>query len=221
MSTLECLEKETGPQPEYAVIWMHGLGADGYDFLPIVPELLASGMPATRFVFPHAPIRPISINQGMAMRAWYDIQTVDLVRREDESGIRESAISIEALIEREHARGIARGHIVLAGFSQGCAMALFTGLRQVEPLAGIIGLSGYLPLADTTVAERHIGNDETPIFLGHGTMDPVVVPARGQDTRDLLVDLGYRPQWHTYPMAHAVCPQEIADLRAFLGAILR
>lgn len=221
MNTLECLEKETGPEPEYAVIWMHGLGADGYDFLPLVPELLASGMPATRFIFPHAPIRPISINQGMAMRAWYDIQTFDLVRREDASGIRESAQSIDALIEREHARGIARGHIVLAGFSQGCAMALFTGLRQAEPLAGIIGLSGYLPLADTTAAERQVGHEDTPIFLGHGTMDPVVVPARGQDTRDMLVDLGYQPQWHTYPMAHAVCPQEIADLRAFLGAILR
>lgn len=221
MTTLECLEKETGPQPQYAVIWMHGLGADGYDFLPIVPELLASGMPATRFVFPHAPIRPISINQGMAMRAWYDIHTFDLVRREDGEGIRESAQSIETLIEREYTRGIPQGNIVLAGFSQGCAMALFTGLRHAGPLAGIIGLSGYLPLADTAADERHAGNEGTPIFLGHGTMDPVVVPTRGQDTRDLLVDLGYQPQWHTYPMAHAVCPQEIADLRAFLGSILR
>lgn len=220
MAILDAVERETGAQPHHAVIWMHGLGADGNDFSPIVPEVLGPGMPACRFVFPHAPVRPISINQGMAMRAWYDIFSFDLVSRQDADGIRASHQAIEALVEREHARGVPYENIVLAGFSQGCAMALHTGIRLDKPLAGIIGLSGYLPLADTAAAEHHRANLDTPIFLGHGTMDPVVALARGQAARESLLALGYRPQWRDYPMQHAVCPQEIADIRAFLGQVL-
>lgn len=220
MTTLECLERETGAQPTHAIIWMHGLGADGNDFFPIVPELLGAGMPACRFVFPHAPVRPISINQGLPMRAWYDIFAIDLVSREDADGVRASQGAIEALIEREYQRGIPYENIVLAGFSQGCAMALYTGIRLDKSLAGMIGLSGYLPLADSTAHEHQPANLDTPIFLGHGTMDPVVALGRGTATRDLLTSLGYRPQWHDYPMLHAVCPQEIADIRAFLSQVL-
>ncbi|MBV6272444.1 carboxylesterase [Alcaligenaceae bacterium CGII-47] len=220
MTTLECLERETGPQPTHAIIWMHGLGADGNDFFPIVPELLGAGMPACRFVFPHAPVRPVSINQGMPMRAWYDIFAMDLVSREDADGVRTSQEAIKALIEREHLRGIPYSNIVLAGFSQGCAMALYTGVRLDKALAGIIGLSGYLPLMDTTAQEYTPANLATPIFLGHGTMDPVVALGRGQAARDTLLTLGYQPQWHAYPMMHAVCPQEIADIRAFLKTVL-
>lgn len=220
MTTLECLERETGPEATHAIIWMHGLGADGNDFFPIVPELMGAGLPACRFVFPHAPVRPVSINQGMPMRAWYDIFAFDLVSREDADGIRASETAIQALIEREHQRGIPYENIVLAGFSQGCAMALHTGIRQDKPLAGIIGLSGYLPLADSVTDEHHPASLDTPIFLGHGTMDPVVVPSRGEAARDTLTALGYQPQWHTYLMPHAVCPQEIADIRTFLGQVL-
>lgn len=217
MTMLECLERETGSQATHTVIWMHGLGADGNDFFPIVPELLGADMPACRFVFPHAPVRPISINQGMPMRAWYDIFAFDLVSREDADGIRASQGSIQALIEREYQRGIPHENIVLAGFSQGCAMALHTGIRLDKPLAGIIGLSGYLPLTDSVGIEHHPANLDTPIFLGHGTMDPVVSLSRGEAARDTLTSLGYQAQWHTYPMQHAVCPQEIADIRVFLS----
>lgn len=221
MTILDYVERETGPRPSHAVIWMHGLGADGNDFFPIVPELLGAGMPACRFIFPHAPVRPISINQGLPMRAWYDIFAFDLVSREDAEGIRASQGAIEALIEREHVRGIPYENIVLAGFSQGCAMALHTGVRLDKRLAGIIGLSGYLPLPDATTQEHSPANLDTPIFLGHGTMDPVVALARGQAARDALLALGYQPQWHTYAMPHTVCPQEIADIRAFLSKVLR
>lgn len=220
MTVLDHIERETGPRPSHAIIWMHGLGADGNDFFPIVPELLGAGMPACRFVFPHAPVRPISINQGLPMRAWYDVFAFDLVSREDEDGIRTSQGAIEALIEREHERGIPYENIVLAGFSQGCAMALHTGVRLDKRLAGIIGLSGYLPLTDTAPQEHSPANLDTPIFLGHGTMDPVVALARGQAARDALLALGHQPQWHTYSMPHAVCPQEIADIRSFLTQVL-
>lgn len=220
MTMLECLERETGPHPTHAIIWMHGLGADGHDFFPIASELLGTGMPACRFIFPHAPVRPVSINQGMPMRAWYDIFATDLVSREDADGIRASQGAIEALIEREHLRAIPYENIVLAGFSQGCAMALYTGIRLDKSLAGIIGLSGYLPLIDTAAEEHSSANLGTPIFLGHGTMDPVVAFTRGLTTRDTLLTLGYQPQWHAYPMMHAVCPQEIADIRAFLAQVL-
>ncbi len=217
---LECIEIETGPNPERAVIWLHGLGADGNDFAPLVPELKLQDLPAIRFVFPHAPVRPVSINQGMPMRAWYDILTVDLVRREDEAGLRDSQLAVQALIEREISRGILPEHIVLAGFSQGCAMALQTGLRQDRRLAGLVCLSGYLPLADQTAAERTEANQHTPVFMAHGVMDPVVALARAQASHQILSQLGYDVQWHTYPMPHSVCLEEINDIAAFLRRVL-
>jgi phospholipase/carboxylesterase len=217
---LDCIEIETGPNPTHSVIWMHGLGADGNDFVPIAPELGLSGTPAVRFVFPNAPVSPVTINGGMAMRSWYDILVMDLVRREDGPGIRQSEIAINALIDRENARGIPRSRIVLAGFSQGCAMALHTGLRQKEPLAGVLGLSGYLPLSDMFQAERSATSKNVPIFLAHGTHDPVVAPARALAAKQVLEELGYAVQWHTYPMTHSVCAQEIADIGAFLRTVL-
>ena len=220
-SLLECVEIETGPNPTRAVVWLHGLGADGNDFAPLVPELNLNGLPAIRFVFPHAPIRPVTINNGMAMRAWYDIFAPDLVRREDEPGLRASQQAVEALIARENERGIPSQHIVLAGFSQGCAMTLQTGLRHDQKLAGLMGLSGYLPLASTAAAERSPANQDTPVFLAHGVMDPVVVPSRAEATRQALQDMGYSVDWHTYNMPHSVCLEEINDISAFLQTTLR
>ena len=217
---LDCLETETGPQPQRSVIWLHGLGADANDFFPIVPELDLGGLPPVRFVFPNAPVRPVTINMGMPMRAWYDILGTDLIRREDEAGLRESQAAVEALIEREIARGTPAERIVLAGFSQGCAMTLQAGLRQPRRLAGLMGLSGYLPLAAVTEAERHPANQDTPIFLAHGTQDPVVILPRAEASRDLLVSLGYQVEWHTYPMPHSVHPAEIADIGRFLQQVL-
>lgn len=219
---LECIEQETGPNPQRAVIWLHGLGADGHDFAPIVPELDLRGVPATRFVFPHAPVQPVTINGGMAMRAWYDIIATDvgIGRREDENGIRASEAMVRALIARENERGIDSRHIVLAGFSQGCAMTLHTGLRYEQPLAGLMALSGYLPLADTLAAQRHASNNATPIFMAHGTHDPMIAVDRAQASCTALQQLGYEVSWHTYPMAHAVCPQEIADIGGFLRQVL-
>lgn len=214
------IEIESAPQPTSAVIWLHGLGADGNDFAGLVPELDLSACPPIRFVFPHAPSLPVTINGGYVMPAWYDIRGTDLVSRQDDAGIRHSASAIEALIEFEAARGIPFENIVLAGFSQGCAMALHTGLRFKHRLAGIMALSGYLPLADTFPAERHHANAPTPIFMAHGSMDPVVVPARGEASRDLLRGLGYQVQWHTYPMQHSVDPREIADIATFLARVL-
>uniref|UniRef100_UPI00334182C6 alpha/beta hydrolase n=1 Tax=Castellaniella defragrans TaxID=75697 RepID=UPI00334182C6 len=217
---LDRIEHETGPDPRHAVIWMHGLGADGSDFLPIVPELDGPDMPPVRYVFPHAPVRPVTINQGIPMRAWYDIMAFDPDAREDIDGIRASRQAIMDLVFREIERGIPSTAIVLAGFSQGCAMALYTGLRMDQPLAGIIGLSGYLPLRNTTAAEHHPANAAVPLFMAHGTLDPVVDLSRGEASRDILRDLGYAPEWHTYPMQHAVHPREIADIRDFLARIL-
>src|SRR5699024_28050 len=179
-TTLECIEIETQEKPEYAIIWLHGLGADGNDFVPVIPELQPDQLPAIRFLFPHAPTRPVTVNNGMRMRAWYDIFTTDLDRREDEGGIRESESDIRSLIARENIRGIPTQNIILAGFSQGCAMTLHTGLRLDEPLAGMIALSGYLPLQDKFPTERKSANDNTPIFMGHGNMDPVVAISRGE-----------------------------------------
>lgn len=220
LNTLECIEIETGENPQRAVIWLHGLGADGNDFVPVVPELRLQDFPAIRFVFPHAPVQPVTINNGMSMRAWYDIFTPDLHRREDETGLRKSEAAVRALIAQENVRGIPTENIVLAGFSQGCAMTLQTGLRLDEKLAGLIGLSGYLPLADKIDAERHPANQSTPIFLGHGTMDPVVAIERGEATHDLLQNLGYPVSWQTYPMPHSVCLEEINDVAAFLREVL-
>ncbi|MFM2037051.1 MAG: hypothetical protein RL459_2316 [Pseudomonadota bacterium] len=211
---------ESAPNPTAAVIWLHGLGADGHDFAAIVPQLNLNGCRPIRFIFPHAPSMPVTINGGYVMPAWYDIMVADLVRREDAAGIRQSALAIEALIAQEVARGIAPEHIVLAGFSQGCAMALHTGLRHGQTLAGIMALSGYLPLADSLASERNAANQSTPIFMAHGTADPVVVIGRAEASRDVLATLGHAVQWHTYPMPHSVHPREVADISAFLQAVL-
>lgn len=217
---LPAIEHETAASPRYSVIWLHGLGADGHDFAPIVPELVAADWPALRFVFPHAPVRPVTVNGGMPMRAWYDIVGFDLLAQQDETGIRASIAATEALIARENARGVPDERIFLAGFSQGGAIALAAGLRHASRLAGIVALSTYLPIADTLAAERSAANAAVPIFQAHGNFDPVVVPPRGSASRDLLQGLGYRVDWHSYPMAHAVCAEEIADLRRWLGARL-
>lgn len=217
---LERLEIETGAHPTAAVIWLHGLGADGHDFAPLVPQLDLQDCPPIRFVFPHAPSLPVTINNGYVMPAWYDILGTDLVRREDEAGIRQSALAIERLIAHELARGITPENIVLAGFSQGCAMVLHTGLRHSARLAGIVALSGYLPLADQLAMERHSANQQTPIFMAHGTADPVVPLSRAQASQQALAGLGQPVQWQTYPMPHSLHPQEIADISAFLRAVL-
>lgn len=221
MSLLETIDNETGPNPEAAVIVLHGLGADGNDFVPVARELDLAAAGAVRFVFPHAPVIPVTINGGHSMRAWYDIRAADLVQREDEAGLRKSLEQVEALIAREKSRGVPADRIVLAGFSQGCAMALLTGLRHAERLGGIVGMSGYLPLAATTAAERHAANELTPIFLAHGRSDPVVPMARAIASRDALAALGYPVQWHDYPMGHSVCMEEIADLNVWLLDRLR
>ena len=218
---LETLEGATGDNPVATVIVLHGLGADGSDFVPVCEALDLSAVGPVRFVFPHAPVRPVTINGGYRMRAWYDILGADLQRREDEAGLRESAQAIAALIDRERERGIAPGRIVLAGFSQGCAMTLMTGLRYPERLAGLVGMSGYLPLAATTAAERSAANRDVPVFLAHGSEDEIVAPTRGQASREALVALGHTVEWHEYPMGHSVCPQEIADLNRWLLAALR
>ncbi|MBV9620702.1 MAG: dienelactone hydrolase family protein, partial [Gammaproteobacteria bacterium] len=214
------VEIETGPQPQAAVIWLHGLGADGHDFEPIVPELARSGLPPLRFVFPHAPVRPVTLNGGYAMRAWYDIIAIDRRTREDEPGIRASQALVEQLIGRENARGIRSERIVLAGFSQGGAMALFAGLRHARPLAGIIGLSCYLLLGDRLLPEREAANAHTPIFLAHGTQDPVVLPFLGDEAHRALAAAGHEVEWHAYPMPHSVSPQEVADLAGWLRRVL-
>jgi phospholipase/carboxylesterase len=214
---LPAVEHETAADPAYSVVWLHGLGADGHDFAPIVPELVAPEWPALRFVFPHAPVRPVTVNGGMPMRAWYDIADFDLHARQDEAGMRASVAAAEALIARENARGVPDERIVLAGFSQGGAIALAAGLRHPRRLAGIVALSTYLVLGDSLEAERSAANATTPIFQAHGTFDPVVAPPRGAAAHERLEALGYAVDWHTYPMAHAVCAQEIGDLRHWLG----
>jgi len=214
------IELESAPNPTAAVIWLHGLGADGNDFASLAPELNLEGCPAIRFVFPHAPSIPVTLNGGYVMPAWYDIHGLNLVDRQDAAGIQKSERNIVALIEHEVARGIPYERIVLAGFSQGCAMVLHTGLRLPHRLAGIVALSGYLPLADRFPSERQAANAQTPIFLAHGTQDPVVAFARGEDSRNVLAALGHPVQWHAYPMQHAVHPREIDDIAAFLKQVL-
>jgi phospholipase/carboxylesterase len=220
MTALETIEIETGPQPTATIIVLHGLGADGNDFVPFASELQLQAVGPVRFVFPNAPVMPVTINNGYRMPAWYDIFAPDLVRREDEAGLRRSMAAVEAVLANEKARGIAAHRIVLAGFSQGCAMALMTGVRHKERLAGIVGMSGYLPLAATTAAERSQANAATPVFLAHGRQDPVVVMERGQASREALQQLGYPVEWHDYPMAHSVCAQEVADLNGWLLRVL-
>ena len=220
MPPLETIEVETAPAPRASIIWLHGLGADGHDFEPIVPELELPETLAVRFVFPHAPTRPVTINGGMVMRAWYDVVAAGGDRRESEPGVRESARSIEALIDRERERGIDDGSIVLAGFSQGGAMALHVGLRHPQRLAGIMALSCFLPLADAVAAEAAAANRETSIFMAHGTHDPLIPLARGRRAYDLLTGLGYRTAWHEYGMPHSVCAEEVADISTWLRQVL-
>ena len=217
---LETLEVETAPSPRAAVIWMHGLGADGYDFVDVPPMLRLPESLAVRFVFPHAPMQPVTINGGMVMRSWYDIRPDGGGRREDEPGLRQSQRQVEALIARENARGVPASRIVLAGFSQGGAMALQTGLRHPERLAGIMALSCYLPLADLLPTEASAANRDVPIFLAHGTQDPLIPLARAQRSYEILTGLGYRVEWHDYPMPHSVCDAEIRDIGAWLARIL-
>jgi phospholipase/carboxylesterase len=218
--SLETLEFETAPTPRATIIVLHGLGADGNDFVPICDELDLAPVGPLRFVFPHAPIRPVTINGGYRMRAWYDVLGTDIARREDEAGLREAQAEVAALIEREGERGVPASRVVLMGFSQGCAVALLTGLRHGERLAGLACLSGYLPLADSTATERSDANALVPIFMAHGHHDPVIPIARATASRDALVALGYTVQWHAYPMQHAVSPQEISDLNRFLLQVL-
>lgn len=218
--TLQTIEIETGPNPVASIVLMHGLGADGNDFVPICKQLVLTAIGPVRFVFPNAPVIPVTINGGYRMPAWYDILNTDLVRREDESGLRKSQTAIQSVLEREKSRGIPASRTVIAGFSQGCAMALMTGLRHSERLAGIVGLSGYLPLADKTAAERNAANTQTPIFMAHGRHDPVVQLPRAIASRNALQALGYKVQWTDYAMEHSVCPEEIADLNQWLLKVL-
>ncbi|MFT5591402.1 MAG: phospholipase/carboxylesterase [Bradyrhizobium sp.] len=220
-SLLDCIVLDTAPNPTAAVIWLHGLGADGNDFAPVVRELDLSGCPAIRFVFPHAPTMPVTVNNGYVMRSWYDILGTDLVRREDEDGLRKSQVAIEQLIAHHIASGIPASRIVLAGFSQGCAMTLQTGLRHPEQLAGLLCLSGYVPLNAKLARERHPANQHTPVFLAHGESDPVIPIARAEQSRDLLLSLGYAVEWHNYPMQHSLCPQEINAIGAWFRKTLR
>ena len=218
--TLEVINVETAPNPTASIIILHGLGADGNDFVPVAHELDLTQVGPVRFVFPHGPTRPVTINGGHVMRAWYDILGTDIARREDEAGLRASQALVEALIAQERARGIPASRIVLGGFSQGCAMTLMAGLRHSERLAGLLGMSGYLPLADTTAAERSAANAGVPIFLAHGRSDPVIALARATASRDALQALGYAVEWHDYPMPHSVCAQEIADINRWLLKVL-
>ncbi|HVS24299.1 MAG TPA: alpha/beta fold hydrolase [Gammaproteobacteria bacterium] len=216
---LETVETATGRgTPALAVIWLHGLGADGHDFEPIVPELRLRI--AARFVFPHAPVRPVTINGGMPMRAWYDIVGFDAAA-EDAAGIRASAAAVAWLVDRELGRGTDAERIVLAGFSQGGAIALQLALREPRRLAGVVALSTYLPLAATLAMEKSAANSATPIFMAHGSEDPVIPLARADASRRVLEREGYAVDWHVYPMEHAVCAPEILAIGAWLEALAR
>lgn len=217
---LNTLDYQTGDSPKSTIVILHGLGASATDFVPVARELDLSALGDVRFVFPFAPVRPVTINGNMPMPAWYDILDADLVRREDEPSLRESAAGLQDLLDREIARGVPASRIVLGGFSQGCAMTLLAGLRAPQRLGGLLGMSGYLPLAATTAAERSEANRDVPVFLAHGRMDPVVPYARGTASRDALVELGYPVEWHDYPMQHSVSQEEIADVEAWLLKVL-
>ena len=218
--SLDALELETGRDPRATVIWLHGLGADGYDFEPIVPELDLPAKPAVRFVFPHAPMMPVTINGGAVMRAWYDVYDLEGARRPDEAGIRASQKRLASFVVRENERGVPTRAIVLAGFWQGGAIALQTGLRHGERLAGIMALSTYLPLARSLANERNDANRDVPIFMAHGVEDPLIPLAVAERSRDALLALGYRVEWHAYRMPHAVCGEEIAAIAAWLRGAL-
>ena len=214
---LDAIEITTGPKPRLAVLWLHGLGADGHDFEPIVPEL-GLGVPV-RFVFPHAPVRRVTINGGMAMRAWYDILGFDRRAREDAAGIRASAAVVTELVDREIERGMSSDRIVLAGFSQGGAIALHTALREPRPLAGVLALSTYLPLAATLASERSAANARLPLFMAHGTDDGVLPLQLAETSRAALEALDYAVDWHAYPMEHSVCLEEIGAIGDWLAAL--
>ena len=214
MTLPECVEVTTGENPVGSVIWLHGLGADGHDFEPIVPELHLPAELPLRFVFPHAPVRPVTINGGMHMRAWYDIVTLDAEGRADAKGVHESTALLEGLIAREKERGIDAQKIVIAGFSMGGAIAINTALHTKERLAGLMALSTYLPLP-SEVADT-AGERVLPVFMAHGTFDPMLPMQWGQASAEKLKETGFTVEWHDYPMAHAVCPEEIRDIRAWL-----
>ncbi len=217
---LDTVENETGADPQWSVLWLHGLGADGHDFAPIVPELVRPHWPAIRFVFPHAPVQPITINNGVPMRAWYDIVSMDFRSRADSAGVDASIVELELLIEREIARGIPAERILLAGFSQGGAVILSALLRRTRPLAGLIALSTYLPDPAKAAAERVAGAISVPVFMAHGTQDPVIPVAIAEHTAQTLSALGLPVEWHTYTMAHQVCADELDALGNWLEARL-
>jgi len=217
---LPSIELETAPGAGASVIWLHGLGADGNDFVPIVPELGLPPSKPVRFIFPHAPVRPVTINNGFRMRAWYDIAAADLTNRADLAGVRESQALIEALVAREKSRGVPAARIVLAGFSQGGAIALYTGVRHVERLGGIIALSTYLAAADKLASEATAANRGLPIFMAHGTADPVVRPEWGEASRRALEAAGYPVEWHLYGMPHSVCMDEVVAIGDWLRRAL-
>ena len=221
MDLLQTVEQETGPDPRWSIVWLHGLGADGHDFAPIVPELVRDAWPALRFVFPHAPVRPVTINNGMRMRAWYDIRNFSADElaggdRADSAGVIESVAQVEALIAREGERGIPANRLVLAGFSQGGAITLAAGIRRAEPLAGLVALSTYLPMAPQARADLSPAALRQPVFMAHGSQDPVVPPQAGERSAGVLRELGFEVEWQRYPMAHAVCGEEIRDLGDWL-----
>jgi len=218
---LQTIELDPGVPAAATVIVLHGLGADGTDFLPFGDEIDLSSIGPVRWVLPRATVRPVTINNGYKMRAWYDILGSDLQRKEDEAGLRESFAQVHALIEREIARGVPARRIVLAGFSQGCAITLGAGLRCPHRLAGLVGMSGYLPLADSTAAERHAANADVPVFQAHGQRDGIVPLARGAAARDALQGLGLDVEWHDYPMEHSVCAEEVQHLKTWLLRVLR
>ena len=214
---LETVETETGPDPRWSIVWLHGLGADGHDFAPIVPELVRPEWPALRFVFPHAPVRAVTINAGMRMRAWYDIRDVDLANRADSEGVEASITQVGALLDREHARGIPASRTFLAGFSQGGAIALAAGLRRHEPLAGLIALSTYVPMPEARAQEALRAEAKSqPVFMAHGNGDPVVPLQAAQWSAGVLQRLGFDVEWHAYPMPHSVCAEEIQALGDWL-----
>lgn len=218
---LTTIDIETAPKPRASIIILHGLGADGSDFVPVCRELNLAAVGPIRYVLPSAPVMPVSINGGYEMRAWYDIlPTDDPARREDEASLRRSHLAVNALIEREMLHGIAPERIVLMGFSQGSAMALMTGLRFAHKLAGIVALSGYLPLPQFTLAEREAANQATPIFMAHGRDDDVVQMSRGLRSRDQLLEMGYAVDWHEYDMDHSLCMQEVQDINQYLLRVL-
>jgi phospholipase/carboxylesterase len=218
---LDCVVQETGPDPEYAVIWLHGLGADGHDFAPIVPHLRAASSRSVRFVFPHAPVRPVTVNGGMSMRAWYDILGMSIDRNQDLDGILASVAAVDRLIDAQIESGIPADRIVLAGFSQGGAIALRAGLARREPLAGVMALSCYLLQADSLETWSHTSASSVPIYMGHGNQDPVVPIALGEQAADRLKSAGFQVSWHSYPMPHSVSPEQIQDIDQWLAEHLQ